>query len=89
MKKMLKDGIPQRRCIGCMNSIDQTILLRMAVKDGRIIQANKKTIPGRGIYLCKNEDCLKMAIKKKAFNRVIKGVVNEEDLDDIKRVIRL
>ena len=84
---MLKDGIPQRRCIGCMNSKDQNLLLRMVLKDGRITPDEKGSQEGRGFYICKNMDCYDLAIKKKAFQRAVKGPVSPHDLESLGRWI--
>ena len=50
--KMSEKYVPHRRCVGCMQSKPKDELIRVA--DGN-----------RGVYVCKNEKCLAMAIKKK------------------------
>ena len=39
---------------------------------------------GRGFYLCADEECIKTAIKRKAFNRACRQNI---DTDEIERVI--
>ena len=39
--------------------------------------------PGRGMYICKSDECLKKAIKKNSFQRASKGKVNGQAVDDI------
>lgn len=58
-----------RRCIGCMESIPKKELVRfVAVNDEPQIDVTGKA-NGRGVYLCRKEDCFDKAIKKKAFSR--------------------
>ena len=33
----------------------------------------KKKLPGRGMYICKNPECVKLARKKRVFERTFKG----------------
>ena len=35
---------------------------------------------GRGFYLCRSEECVRTAIKRKAFNRVCKRNVDEKEI---------
>ena len=35
---------------------------------------------GRGFYLCKSEECIRTAVKRKAFNRVCKRNLDEEEI---------
>ena len=84
---MLKNSIPQRRCIGCMVSQNQNQLIRMTYDGTHIAIDREGRASGRGFYLCKNVECLDKAIKRKSFNRIIKGPANEEDLMTIKNLI--
>ena len=64
MEKVKK--IPQRKCLGCMQSFPKKELIRVVrTPDGEveIDLTGKKS--GRGAYICKNEACLKKAIKAK------------------------
>ena len=81
---MLKDGIPQRRCIGCMESKDQSDLIRMTFRQGMISVDESGHAEGRGFYLCRNTECFNSAIKRKAFQRIVKGPVNMDDLESLR-----
>ena len=69
-----------RRCIGCMESKPKNELIRIAFYEGKLSIDPTGKAKGRGVYLCKNEECAKKAIKKKAFQRSLKAELNEEDL---------
>ena len=56
-----------RKCIACGKIIDRTDLIRIlysAHSDEIIINPNSKQF-GKSKYLCPNEECLKLALKKK------------------------
>lgn len=61
-----------RRCVACKESKLQSEMLRLTKIDNQIIIDNKNKLGGRGAYVCKNNDCMKLAIKKKLFNRAFK-----------------
>lgn len=61
---------PQRKCIGCGEMKDKKELMRVIREtsgDISIDITGKKN--GRGAYLCKNEECLKKAIRGKGLER--------------------
>lgn len=61
--------IPMRRCIGCMESRPKDSLIRVACYEGVITVDPTGKAKGRGVYLCRNENCMKLAMKKKALQR--------------------
>lgn len=70
---------PQRMCVACRGMFPKEGLLRI-VRDkqtGEIIFDEKQKIQARGIYLCKNEACVKLAEKKNAFSRHLKCQVDK------------
>ena len=75
---------PQRMCVACRNMINQDELLRVIKNNetGEIeLDLDKKKF-GRGAYVCKNEKCINLAKKKKAFERNMKAG-NIEDIYDL------
>ena len=72
-----------RRCIGCYTSFPQEELLRFTLQDGRVTADTDGRNDGRGFYLCKKRDCLDAAIKKKAFNRICKKMVDPDTITQV------
>ena len=35
---------------------------------------------GRGIYLCRNDECIQRSFKRKAWNRICRSAVNTEEI---------
>ena len=64
---------PQRSCVCCRTTKDKGDLLRVVcLADGSIIFDPTGKVPGRGSYLCKNEECIKTELKKAG--RLSKGL---------------
>ncbi len=75
---------PMRRCIACRESRPQDELIRFTF-DGKEVKADiGSRNDGRGFYLCRNEECLETAIKRKAFNRACRQNI---DTEEIRKVI--
>jgi len=53
--------VPMRRCIGCMQSKPKPELVKINPQE-----------PGKGQYICNNEKCIAIAIKKKRLPRDFK-----------------
>ena len=67
-----------RKCVACRESKNQKLMIRVArINDMYIIDENNK-LGGRGAYICKNNKCLELTIKKKLLNRSFKSNLNNE-----------
>ncbi len=68
--------IPRRRCVGCGNSFDQSTLcrIRKISKDEYVIDKDN-SMTGRSAYVCKNDECIKLARKKRGFDRAFRTSV--------------
>ena len=76
---------PKRRCVGCGKSFDQNELLRVRKgTDGSVSVAKDGNMTGRSAYICKNENCLEAARKKRGFDRSFRGAVSSEIYDTIR-----
>ena len=74
---------PMRRCIGCMESKDKNQLIRIAWYEGRLTVDPTGRAKGRGVYLCRNGECMKLARKKKALQRNFGVDISPEEEDAI------
>lgn len=50
--------VPLRRCISCLQSKPKEELIKI-----------NPGMPGKGRYICDNEECINLAIKRKKINR--------------------
>ena len=61
---------PMRTCIGCRARRPDHELVRVAVADGTLV-VNQRGI-GRGAWMCRDESCMVLAGKTKAFSRAFR-----------------
>ncbi len=74
--------VPQRTCIACREQKDRSDLVRIVRKtDGTIELDIKGREDGRGAYICKNANCMRTAIKKRALNKAYKESVSDQTYD--------
>ena len=82
-------NITMRRCIGCMTSKDKRDLIRIAGYEGKVSLDKTGKAKGRGVYLCPEDACLKLAIKKKAISRALKMEIASEELERLYEELRI
>ena len=80
--------IPQRTCIGCNSKKDKKELLRIVKnKNGEINIDLTSKMDGRGIYICRNEECLNKAIKNKKISRTFEMEIENSIYENIRKTI--
>ena len=82
-----KQNVPSvvlRKCCACGRISDRTDFIRILRehKTGKIIINPDNFQFGRSTYLCKNQECLKIALKKKRFKNF-----SEEMIEEIKNFL--
>lgn len=76
--------IPVRQCIGCgemKNKKDMMRILRTPEEEIVLDLTGKKN--GRGAYLCKQSECLKLARKNKGLERSFKMSIQSQVYDKL------
>ena len=73
--------VPMRKCVGCMQSKEKQTLTRIALYEGQICVDPSGRAKGRGVYLCKNPECIEKARKSRAFQRNYKREIKMEITD--------
>lgn len=76
--------IPVRQCIGCgemKNKKDMMRILRTPEEEIILDLTGKKN--GRGAYLCKQSECLKLARKNKGLERSFKMSIQSQVYDKL------
>ena len=71
---------PMRRCIACRESKPQDELIRFTFDGAHVIADDGSRNDGRGFYLCRDAKCAEAAIKRKAFNRVCRQNLDENEI---------
>lgn len=80
--------IPQRMCTGCMEMKPKKELIRVVKnKENEVSIDFTGKKPGRGAYICKNIQCLEMAMKAKRLSKNLEINISEEIYNDLKEEI--
>jgi predicted RNA-binding protein YlxR (DUF448 family) len=87
--------LPQRKCVGCGISKNKNELIRVvrspavegeASQELSIDLKGKKS--GRGAYICRDEECLKKALKTRKFERSLEVKISDELAQSLLEQIR-
>ncbi|WP_460213933.1 DUF448 domain-containing protein [Geovibrio sp. ADMFC3] len=79
-KKVDKPEIPERTCIACGKTAEKPEFLRFVTDgEGKVVYDRKGKLPGRGVYLCFDDECLKLAAKKNLFSKGFKEKINKKE----------
>ena len=80
--------IPQRTCLGCMQSKNKSELVRIVKQnDGKIFVDKTGKANGRGAYICNNVECLDKAIKSKRVEKNFETKIDNEIYESLRGVI--
>ncbi len=78
--------IPMRKCIGCNEMKNKKEMLRvLRTTDGEIVLDATGRQNGRGAYLCRSSECLKMAVKSRGIERSLKMAVPREIYENLEK----
>ena len=72
-----------RRCIGCMESKTKEQLVRITWYEGELAVDTTGKAKGRGVYICKDPDCIAKAAKKGAFARSLRTDPGREQIERV------
>lgn len=65
--------VPERRCLGCGARHGKAELARFtaAPDDGahRLVRDDRSLLGGRGLYVCRRDECFERAVARRAFQR--------------------
>ena len=61
-----------RQCASCRCHKNKDEMIRFVILDNNVVIDDTHTLSGRGIYLCKSEECINNAKKKNLVNKGLK-----------------
>ena len=74
----MQKKVPQRMCVACRTMQDKRQLLRVVrLPEGELMLDLRGKASGRGAYICRQEECLKKAIKQRQFERTLERPLTE------------
>jgi predicted RNA-binding protein YlxR (DUF448 family) len=62
----------ERTCVGCRKSVSTDQLVRVVVRENRIVVDPDRSAPGRGAYVHRNQACIAQAVTRKAVTRALR-----------------
>nr|PZM95339.1 MAG: DUF448 domain-containing protein [Actinomycetota bacterium] len=65
--------VPMRTCVGCREREPRSLLVRVVLRDGRVVVDPRAAEPGRGAWLHPDGACLGLAVKRRAFARALRA----------------
>lgn len=75
---------PQRTCLGCRRSYDQSGLVRFVrAPDGSVLVDYRGKLPGRGAYTCLDTACIGQTVKRRQFDRAFHAACQSLTAADI------
>ena len=70
---MKRGHVPVRQCIGCRRKRPASELIRFKACDETVVVSPPKDkTPGRGCYICPQEECLEAALRKGCLARALR-----------------
>ena len=65
--------VPERRCLGCGARREKAALARFVAVAGdgahRLVRDDAARLGGRGLYVCRRDECFGRALARRAFHR--------------------
>ncbi|MGN6762410.1 MAG: YlxR family protein [Leifsonia sp.] len=61
-----------RTCVGCRSRAPRSSLLRIVAQNSELVVDPSATRPGRGAWLHPVDECLDLALKRRAFGRALR-----------------
>lgn len=80
---MKNKKVPMRRCVGCMESKPKGELIRIACYEEKVSVDPTGKAKGRGVYLCRDRECMEKARKRRSLQRSFGVEIPEEQMNNI------
>ncbi len=83
---MTERKIPNRQCTGCGEFRPKKELIRVIhTPEGEIVLDETGKKNGRGAYICRNAECLRLARKKKGLEKSLKCAIPDGIYDSLEK----
>lgn len=93
MKKSIRQkGAKIRMCASCglRSRRDETDYIRIVLpKDRTAFLDREGTAPGRGAYVCRNQDCVRKLCKSRRLSHLLRGSVPETLYEELRKEVGL
>ena len=80
--------IPERMCLGCRTVHPKKDMIRVVRSPGNVYSVDMTgKSPGRGAYICRNEECFRRAEKEHGFERAFKSKMEAAIYETLRKEI--
>ena len=77
--------LPRRTCVGCGSVATKRAFIRIVrTPEGDVVADPTGKKAGRGAYLCANQQCWELAIKRGRLERSLRTKLSAADIDSIR-----
>lgn len=76
--------VPLRMCVACKESKPKKDLIRIVKNEETFLIDKTGKLNGRGSYICNNEECINILLKRKILNKVFKINISQDIYDKLK-----
>jgi len=84
----LQKKAPMRLCVVCRQSKEKKDLIRIVkAEDGKLLVDETGRMPGRGAYLCAEDDCIDKAYHTKVLMKSLRTGLDEDSYAALKRIV--
>jgi len=84
----MQKKIPLRQCLGCRKHLPKGELIRIVKSpEGEVSLDFTGKKPGRGAYICNDQNCFKRIIKSNAFSRAFKTQISNDIIIELQNQI--
>lgn len=80
--------IPERMCVACRKMKHKSELIRIVKKGDAVALDKVNKLEGRGAYICKNEECINTAKKRRMLSKHFKTAVDDSIYDAAREMIQ-
>ncbi|HEB49823.1 MAG TPA: YlxR family protein [Desulfobulbus sp.] len=67
---MRRGHVPIRTCRGCGRKAPKQELIRLVLRQGRVIEDPEQTMDGRGAYCCADETCRQRFMRNRKLQKL-------------------
>ena len=80
--------IPERMCLGCRTVHPKKDMIRVVRSPENVYSVDMTgKSPGRGAYICRNEECFRRAEKEHGFERAFKSKMEDAIYETLRKEI--
>ena len=78
----MKGGNNERLCVACRKLVRKDQMIRFVRLDGKAVLDPDQKAQGRGAYVCRKEECIRLLLEKHFLRKALHTPLDEEALQE-------